>query len=100
MKIKIGTIKTQHAAMNLTYAGLESLLLEDLQKVAYGEQVDDNMSMNSKATDASCFRGTKPATPGVSGGDMLASKLSKSLVLTPPTENDTAAVLARVREYM
>jgi HORMA domain len=99
LKIKIGTIKTQHAAMNLTYAGLESLLMEDLERVTCRELVDDNASMSSRATEASCFRGTKKPTE-VSGGDALALKLTKSLVIAPPAESDTAAILSRVREYM
>jgi hypothetical protein len=98
LKIKIGTIKTQHAAMNLTYAGLESLLMEDLERVTCRETVDDNASMSSRATEASCFRGTKPTE--ASGGDALASKLTKSLVIGPPAESDTATILARVREYV
>eukprot|EP01038_Epipyxis_sp_PR26KG_P004772 gene4772-6694_t len=74
LKVKLGNIKTPHMEINAKFAGLESLLFEDLCKVPKVNDVG-----NHSLSTPTIFRGSKGKD-----GESSFNKLDESSIMTNP----------------
>lgn len=98
--INIGSLKTSTVEMKVKFAGLESLLFEDLCKVGIVAS-----SSSTAGTKPALFNGVSYSTSG-SHDDELVDDLGKLDVTNPSpfttqnSPNDVTSLVSTVKKYM